>query len=107
MASPNVKGVTDSTFQTEVLEANLPVVACFWATWSGPCRQMLSIIDQVADNYVGKLKVVSIEIDDNPETTRKYGVITVPTTVVFRDGSKQTDIIGTITEDSLVRRLGF
>ena len=78
--------VTDSNFETEVLNADLPVVVDFWAEWCGPCKTLTPVVEEVAEELVGKVKVVKVNIDDAPETPSKYGIRGVPTLIVFKEG---------------------
>ena len=86
MAGKNVSSVNDLNFETEVLQSETPVLVDFTATWCGPCKQIAPLIDQLADEYVGKVKVVKLDIDEAPNTAVKFGVRGVPTIIVFKGG---------------------
>jgi thioredoxin 1 len=86
MAGKNVSSVNDLNFEAEVLKSETPVLVDFTATWCGPCKQISPIIDQLADEYAGKMKVVKLDIDEAPNTPVKYGVRGVPTIIVFKNG---------------------
>lgn len=86
MAGKNVSSVNDLNFETEVLKSDTPVMVDFTATWCGPCKQIAPLIDQLADEYVGKVKVVKLDIDEAPNTAVKFGVKGVPTIIVFKGG---------------------
>ena len=78
--------VTDATFEAEVIQSNVPVVLDFWAEWCAPCRAISPIIKQLAEDYDGKIKVVKMNIDENPATPGKYGVRAIPTVLAFQNG---------------------
>lgn len=86
MAGKNVLTVNDLNFDAEVLKSAEPVLVDFTATWCGPCRQIAPFVDQLADEYVGKMKVAKLDIDEAPGTAAKYGIRGVPTLVVFKGG---------------------
>jgi thioredoxin 1 len=105
MGSANVKEFTDANFDAEVLKSSTPVLVDFTATWCGPCKQLAPIVDKIADNYAGKVKVGKLDIDDAPETARKYGVRSVPTVLVFKGGEKVGVQAGLTNYDTLVKLL--
>lgn len=86
MAGKNVSSVNDLNFDAEVLKSETPVLVDFTATWCGPCKQIAPLIDQLADEYAGKVKVVKLDIDEAPNTAVKFGVRGVPTLIVFKAG---------------------
>ena len=86
--------VTDSDWATEVLESDKPVLIDFWAEWCGPCRMVSPIVDEIADEQGDKLKVVKLNIDENPSTARDYGIMSIPTLLVIKGGKPDKRIVG-------------
>jgi len=97
--------VTDSTFNSDVLNADGPVLVDFWAEWCGPCRQVAPVLEEIAGEQEGKLKVVKLNIDENPETTRKYQVMSIPTMAVFSGGNLVKTIVGARPKAAILREL--
>jgi thioredoxin 1 len=90
----NARAVTDQDWDVEVLKSDTPVLVDFWAEWCGPCRMVGPIVEEIAGEKAGALKVLKLNVDDNPETARKYGVLSIPTLLVFRDGDERKRIVG-------------
>ncbi len=107
MASANVHTFNDQNFESEVLQSSVPVLVDFTATWCGPCRALAPIIEKVADDYQGKVKVGKIDIDQTPEITRKYGVRSVPTIILFHNGEKTGQHVGLTTQEKILQLLGI
>ncbi|MGK3985262.1 thioredoxin [Sorangium sp. So ce136] len=107
MASQNVHTLDDQNFESEVLQSPVPVLVDFTATWCGPCKQLAPIVDKIADDFQGKVKVAKLDIDGAPNTTRKYGVRSVPTVMVFEGGQKKGVQVGLTTRETLVKLLGL
>jgi thioredoxin 1 len=97
--------VTDSTFEQEVLQANQPVLVDFWAVWCGPCRAVAPVVEEIAGDYEGKLKVMKLDVDDNPRTAMTYGVQSIPTLLVFKDGKPAERIVGAVPKKVIVDKL--
>ncbi len=92
---------TDSNFQTDVLQATTPVLVDFWAEWCMPCRQLSPIIDELANDMEGKLKVIKVNIDKNPDTPAKFGVRGIPTLIIFKNGQASATKVGSMPKSSL------
>ncbi len=88
------KSVSDKEFTKEVLESDVPVLVDFWATWCGPCQVMGPVVDAVAGDYAGKVNVLKLNVDENPETPSKYGVRGIPTLILFNKGEVVDRIVG-------------
>lgn len=100
-----VAEVTDATFDEEVLKAGLPVLVEFTADWCPPCRQLAPVLSAVAAQEAARLKVVQLDVDTNPETTNRYGVLAMPTMLVFRDGEPVKSMVGARPQRKLLQEL--
>jgi thioredoxin 1 len=107
MAIVRILELTDQNFDAEVLKADVPVLVEFTATWDGPGKALMPIIQQIADENTGTIKVGKMDIDENPETTRKYGVRSVPAVLAFRDGRKVGQSVGLTSRENLLQLLGL
>jgi len=96
-----VREVTDATFESEVLKSDVPVLIDFWAPWCGPCRAIAPLVDELANTYSGKLKVVKMNVDDNVQTPSSYGVRSIPNLLLIKGGQVQKQIIGAVPKSQL------
>ncbi|MGH8907832.1 MAG: thioredoxin [Egibacteraceae bacterium] len=104
----NAQAVTKADWDTEVLQSDIPVLVDFWATWCGPCRIVAPILDKFAGTHAGKLKVVKVNVDEQPDLARQYRVLSIPTLLVFLDGVEKQRMIGARGEGQLLSDLaGF
>ncbi|MDD2850920.1 MAG: thioredoxin [Desulfuromonadaceae bacterium] len=101
MASDNVLAFTDANFDRDVLQSDIPVLVDFWATWCAPCKAIAPLIDTVADEYAGKVKVGKVNVDENQVTPGKYGVRGIPTIVLFKNGAVVEQVVGAVPKSQL------
>jgi thioredoxin 1 len=103
MASADTVELKDSTFENEVLKSDKPVLVDFWAPWCGPCRMIAPVVEEIASSYSGRLKVAKLNVDDNQETTMKFGIRSIPTLILFKDGKALEQIIGAVPKSEIER----
>ncbi|NOT33510.1 MAG: thioredoxin [Candidatus Eisenbacteria bacterium] len=101
----NAMNVSDQTFEAEVIQSTTPVLVDFWAPWCGPCRQIAPTIDQLAIEYQGKLKVVKVNVDENIETGGRYGVVGIPTLLIFKGGEVVEKLVGAYPKPALISKI--
>ncbi len=92
---------TDADFEKEVLQADLPVLVDFYADWCTPCKMMGPIVKELAEKYDGRIRIGKLNIDENPNTTNQYGVMSIPTFIVFKNGEKVTSVTGAVPKNEL------
>lgn len=97
--------VSDATFEAEVISSSLPTLNDFWAEWCGPCKMIAPILNDLAAEYDGKLRITKLDVDENPSTAMAYGVMSIPTLILFKDGKPVERIVGYRPKDQLLKQL--
>jgi thioredoxin 1 len=97
--------VTDASFKDDVLESDVPVLVDFWAPWCGPCRMVAPVVDEIADQYAGQVKVVKLNTDENPNTASQYGIRSIPTLMIFKGGQRVDMVVGAVPKTTLSNTL--
>jgi thioredoxin 1 len=100
-----IAAITQDTFQAEVLESDVPVLVDFWAPWCGPCRMVASVVEEVAQQYEGQLKVVKVNTDEQSSIASHYGIRSIPTLMVFMGGQKMEQMVGAIPKSTLANAI--
>ncbi len=97
--------VTDSTFEKEVLQSDIPVLIDFWAPWCGPCRMVAPVLEELAKDFSGQVKVMKLNVDNNPNTAQKYGIFSIPTILIFKGGQAAAQIVGAMPKKQYADKL--
>ncbi|GIX05775.1 MAG: thioredoxin [Candidatus Poribacteria bacterium] len=101
----NIVETGEATFEQDVLQSDLPVLVDFWAPWCGPCRMVAPIVEEIAKEYQGKLKVAKVNVDDHPTLAMKYGIRGIPTLLFFKNGAVAEQVIGYVPKPALVEKV--
>ena len=105
MSSPHIVHTTDATFAQDVLKSDKPVLLDFWAEWCGPCKMIAPILDEIAGEQAGKLTIAKLNVDDNPEISRRFDVMSIPTLILFKDGKPEKRFVGAKGKGQLLEEL--
>jgi thioredoxin 1 len=97
--------VTDSNFEAEVLKSDKPVLVDFWAVWCGPCKMIAPTVEEIAKEYDGKLKVGKLDVDSNPQTAMKYGIRSIPTLLIIKDGQVVEQMVGAVPKRHMIEKI--
>jgi thioredoxin 1 len=97
--------VTDETFESVVLRAEVPTAVDFWAVWCGPCKMIAPVLEEIVEEYEGQLQVVKLDVDQNGESAMKYGVMSIPTLILFKDGQEVERVVGFLPKHKLLDKL--
>lgn len=99
--SDNIIQLADATFEEEVIKSDIPVLVDYWAEWCGPCKMIAPVLDEIAGDYAGKIKIGKLNIDDNPATPPAYGIRGIPTLMLFKDGEVEATKVGAVSKSQL------
>jgi len=103
--SENVSTLSDATFDEEIAGSSEPILVDFWAEWCGPCKMIAPVLDEIADENPGKIKIAKLNVDDNPDIARRFDVMSIPTMIVFKDGQPDKRMVGAKGKGQLLQEL--
>jgi thioredoxin len=99
----NLLAISDSSFENDVIQSKIPVLVDFWAQWCGPCKAITPVLEDLAKEYIDKMKIVKLDVDSNPATPPKFGVRGIPTLILFKDGQVKATQVGLLSKTELIR----
>lgn len=105
MAAEGILELSDSVFESEVINSDVPVLVDFWAPWCGPCKALAPVIDEISKDFDGKIKVGKVNVDENPEISMKFGIRSIPTLIVFKNGDVLEQVIGAVPKSEIEKAI--
>jgi len=101
----NIAHFSDTNFKKEVLESDVPVLVDFWAVWCGPCKMIAPVVEELAKEYAGKIKIGKLDVDSNPKTATHYGIMSIPTLIFFKRGKIMDQVVGALNKTELKKKI--
>lgn len=101
----NVLAVTDDNFESEILKSDTPALVDFWASWCGPCRAIAPVVEEISEDFAGKIKVAKMNVDESPKTPGQYGIRAIPTLIIFKGGEVADQITGAVSKSHIEQAL--